>query len=256
MLKTHAIPAFKDNYIWFIQASNSQHVLIVDPGDALPVLDALKQSGLIPIAILITHGCHDHVNGINALLEQYDIPVYGPKNEFIPSITHPLSACEDVKVSVNFPVIQVLDIPGHTKGHIGFLVEGMLFCGDALFGAGCGRLHSGPAEVMFQSLKKIAQLPASTLIYCAHEYTEANLRFAATIEPENGDIKLRIKDTRALRQQSLPSLPSNLESELKTNPFLRCEQEAVKQATEKRVSRQLDSAQAVFTVLRQWKDVF
>jgi len=256
MLTIHAINAFEDNYIWFIQAANSSSVLIVDPGDATPVLEALNKYELTPVAIIITHGCHDHVDGIEVILEHYDVPVYGPKNEFIPCITHPLSACDDLVISEQFPIISVLDIPGHTKGHIGFLIEGKLFCGDALFAAGCGRLHSGPAEVLFQSIQTIAALPDDTQIYCAHEYTVANLKFAITVEPKNEAIAQRIIDTDRLRQQGLPSLPSSLGLERQTNPFLRCGQSGVKEAVTSHSAVRLDTEEQVFKQLRLWKDKY
>lgn len=256
MLKIDAIPAFKDNYIWFIQAPDTQHILIIDPGDAKPVIDTIVKYDLIPVAILITHGCHDHVDGIELLLKRYDIPVYGPSNEFIPYLTHPLTACDDLMVNPLFPSLRVLDIPGHTKGHIGFLIEGCLFCGDALFGAGCGRLHSGPAEVLFKSLQQIAKLPLDTLIYCAHEYTQENLRFASLIEPDNLAIKQRVVETKRLQQEDKPSLPSVLSLELQTNPFLRCDLEEVKNAAETWSSQQLETERQVFTALRKWKDEF
>jgi len=256
MLEVHAIPAFSDNYIWFIQTENSQDVLIVDPGDAAPVLAAIKQQNLNPIAILITHGCHDHVDGIKDIVSQYDIEVYGPKNEFIPHLTHPLVAQKSLLIADHFPAIEVLDIPGHTKGHIGFLINNKLFCGDTLFAAGCGRLHSGPAAVMFKSLQQIAQLPLETEIYCAHEYTQTNLHFAETIEPENSDIQQRIIETNACRQQGLPSLPSHLALELKTNPFLRCDKQEVKGIVERITQQELGAVEQVFTELRKWKDNF
>ncbi len=256
MLTIQAIPAFKDNYIWLIQSEGSQKVLIVDPGEAEPVLEAIKQQNLIPVAIIITHGCHDHVDGIGQLLQYHDVSVYGPKKEFIPYITHPLSACEDLVIAPLFPAFRVLDIPGHTKGHIGFLIENNLFCGDVLFGAGCGRLHSGPAEVMFESLQQLAQLPKDTTVYCAHEYTENNLRFAAIIEPDNMDIKQRIIDTALLRQQDKPSIPFTLDLELATNPFLRCEQFSVAQSAKNYAERTLSTAIEVFTALRRWKEQF
>lgn len=256
MLKIDAIPAIKDNYIWFIQPQGSQQLLIVDPGDAEPVITAIEQDDLTPVAILITHGCHDHVDGIEALVKRYDIPVYGPKNEFIPYITHPLGACDDLVINPHFPTLRVLDIPGHTKGHIGFLTEDCLFCGDALFAAGCGRLHSGPADVLFHSLQQIAQLPLDTRVYCAHEYTQANLRFATEVEPNNKRIQQRLKDTELLRQRGLPSLPSLLALELETNPFLRCDNEQVKQAAEQWSAQQLETKQQVFAAIRKWKDGF
>jgi len=256
MLKIDAVPAFNDNYIWFIHAADKQHVLIVDPGDAQPVIDAIVQQNLIPVALLITHGCHDHIDGIEALLKHYDVPVYGPKNEFIPHLTHPLSACDALIIDPLFPTCRVLDIPGHTKGHIGFLIDSNLFCGDTLFAAGCGRLHGNPAEILFNSLQQIADLAADTKIYCAHEYTEANLRFAATIEPNNKSIQQRIIATKKIRQQGLRSLPSQLDLELQTNPFLRCTQTEVKHAAEKNSAQQLATPRQVFTALRKWKDSF
>lgn len=255
MLKIQAITAFEDNYIWFIQDLNSQLTLIVDPGDAAPVLTALKQQNLTPIAILITHGCHDHVDGIAEILEHYDIPVYGPSKEFIPELTHPVIEADTVSLS-GFPLITVMDIPGHTKGHIGFLIERCLFCGDTLFAAGCGRLHGGPAKVLFESLQKISQLPDETKIYCAHEYTEANLKFSVTIEPNNSAVKERIKETALVRNEGLASVPSTLGLEKKTNPFLRSDEETVRRAVESYYEQPLSTSEQVFTLLRQWKDRF
>ena len=255
MLNIFSANAFEDNYIWFIQAADSNAVLIVDPGEAAPVIALLKERQLQPTAILITHGCHDHVGGINRLLEDYDIPVYGPKNEFIPSITHQLIALDEVKVE-GFPPIYVLDIPGHTSGHIGFVMEDNLFCCDALFAAGCGRLHTGPAELLFQSLQTIAQLPDETNIYCAHEYTQSNLRFAIAVEPDNTDIQQRIINTDALRGKGMSTLPSQLGLERKTNPFLRCDSEGVKHAVEQQASVEFTETDQVFKSLRLWKDNF
>lgn len=256
MLTIHPIPAYNDNYIWFIQTTHSRHIIIIDPGDAQPAISAIKQHHLIPVAILITHGCHDHVDGIAELLAQYDIPVYGPKNEFIPHITHSLSEGDQINLSPYFPLITVLDLPGHTHGHIGFLIEDNLFCGDTLFGTGCGRLHGNPAPLLFQSLQKIKQLPKYTQIYCAHEYTENNLRFATLIEPNNPELKQRIIDTKIIRQQGKPSIPFSLKLELKTNPFLRCEYVDVSHACQSHSKYKLTDPESVFTALRLWKDNF
>ncbi len=255
MLNIFGTSAFEDNYIWFVQPSDSNAVLIIDPGDADPVLAMIQERQLQPVAILITHGCHDHVDGISRLLEDYDIPVYGPRNEFIPNISYPLGRSDDVNI-LNFPPISVLDIPGHTKGHIGFVIEGNLFCGDALFAAGCGRLHSGPAETLFQSLRTISQLADDTKIYCAHEYTQSNLRFAIEVEPDNVAIQQRIIDTDELRAKGLPSIPSFLGLERKTNPFLRCEFESVKQSVEQQARFVHATPAQVFKSLRLWKDNF
>ncbi|PCJ32592.1 MAG: hydroxyacylglutathione hydrolase [Gammaproteobacteria bacterium] len=256
MLTIHAITAFDDNYIWFIQAENSTGVLIVDPGDAAPAIEAIKKLKLDPVAILITHGCHDHVDGIAELLSHYELPVYGPSNEFIPHLSHALTQGDTFTISDEFPEINVLDIPGHTRGHIGFVIEDKLFCGDTLFAAGCGRTHGGQPEVLFTSLEKIANLPEQTQIYCAHEYTAANLRFAETVEPNNSHIQQRIIDTKSLRQQAKPTIPFSLALELKTNPFLRCGEVEVVKAAEQQLGERVNSKAATFRTLRAWKDRF
>jgi len=256
MLTIQAVPAFNDNYIWFIQESDSRNLLIVDPGDAEPVIQAIEQQQLKPAALLITHHHSDHIAGINKLVTHYNIPVYGPKHEAIPSITHPLTACDNLLINPAFPSITVLDVPGHTKGHIAFLIDDHLFCGDTLFGAGCGRLLGGTAKQLHTSLQLIASLPEQTKMYCAHEYTQANLRFAAIVEPNNTEIRRRILDTAALVTNGKPSLPSQLKLELETNPFLRCKQPEVIQAAQQFAGHQLHGSEAVFTNLRAWKDQF
>jgi len=242
MLKIDAVPAFNDNYIWLIHASDRRHVLIVDPGDAEQVIEAIEKHQLIPAGILITHHHDDHIGGVSQLIAEYNIPVHGSN---ISSI-----------VVEGFPDITVLDVAGHTADHIAFLIEDNLFCGDTLFAAGCGRLLGGTAEQLFNSLTLISALPPATNIYCAHEYTLANLAFAATVEPENIDIKQRILATKVLREQGRASVPSQLSLELQTNPFLRCDEITIKKAAEKWSSQQLETSQQVFTVLRKWKDGF
>ncbi|MFT7413876.1 MAG: hydroxyacylglutathione hydrolase [Methylophagaceae bacterium] len=256
MLTIQAVPAFNDNYIWFIQEPVSKNLLIVDPGDAEPVIKAIEQQQLNPMALLITHHHSDHIAGIDKLVNHYNIPVYGPKYEAIPSLTHLLTACHNLIINSAFPPITVLEVPGHTNDHIAFLIDGNLFCGDTLFAAGCGRLLGGTAEQLHASLQLIASLPEQTKIFCAHEYTQANLRFAACVDPSNTEIKQRIADTDALLMNGKPSLPSLLTLELKTNPFLRCQQPDVIQAAQQFCGDQLLDSQAVFTTLRAWKDQF
>ncbi|GAB4296225.1 MAG: hydroxyacylglutathione hydrolase [Methylophaga sp.] len=256
MLTVHTIKAFQDNYIWLIQAENSQKVLIVDPGDAIPVLEALEKMHLSPAAILITHHHADHTGGITAILNHYTVPVFAPANESVPAVTHPLQDTGELALSPDFPPFRILATPGHTAGHICYLTENKLFCGDTLFAGGCGRLLGGSAEQLFNSLQQLKQLPAETEVYCAHEYTEANLRFAETVDPGNKALQQRIINTRRTRKQGLPTVPSLMADELATNPFLRSHLPEIKKAAEQFAGRPLSDSQDVFTTLRHWKDVF
>lgn len=216
------IPALKDNYIWAIINTQHNEALIVDPGEVALVNAFLKQHRLKLTGILLTHHHWDHTNGAEELKRQHDVPVFGSAGEKMPSATVSLREPESVHVE-NFPLtLKVLDIPGHTLGHIAYYGDGMLFCGDTLFSAGCGRLFEGTAEQMYQSLGKLAALPEDTKVYCGHEYTLSNLQFAKWVEPDNLDIQKRIDFVSELRRKNLPSLPSTLKDELAVNPFLRC----------------------------------
>src|SRR3990167_2282045 len=228
-----AIRALKDNYIWLLVDESQKTAVIVDPGEAKPVLDYLAAQALTPLAILITHHHWDHVNGITEIKDRFDIPVYAPATEDVPLVTTQVHEDADVNVP-DFPVsFKALFIPGHTKGHIAYYAPGMLFCGDTLFAAGCGRLFEGTASQMAASLQKILSLPNDTKIYCAHEYTLSNLSFAATVEPDNRHIQERIVHVTRLREQDLPSLPSSVQDEKDTNPFLRCTSPQVIASAEK-----------------------
>lgn len=252
-MSVHAVAAFSDNYIWLIQSAQTRQALIVDPGDAQPVLAALQQLDLTPAAILITHHHHDHTGGIAALRRQFNIPVYGPAAEQISDVTDTVSTGDILRLN-DFAEASVLDTGGHTPGHISYLMANQLFCGDTLFAGGCGRLLGGTASQLFASLQQIAALPATTQIYCAHEYTLANLQFALAVEPGNAALQQRFLDSKAMRANNQPTVPSTLALEKATNPFLRCEEPAVKQAAEQQAGQTLDSPLAVFTALRQWKD--
>lgn len=256
LFTVHSIAILEDNYVWLIQAGNTNSVIVVDPGDAKPVLSYIKAHNLTPVALLITHHHYDHVDGIQPFLQHYNVPVFGPKKERIPSKTRSLSCTEHLEIHPDFPAFRVLDVPGHTLGHIAYLINDCLFCGDTLFSAGCGRILGGSTAALFSSLELISRLPPTTKIYCTHEYTAANLRFAHTIEPDNTDILQRQQAVSQLRQNDLPSLPSTLALELKTNPFLRCNQSSVKQRAEQYSAQRLNDDLAVFTVLRKWKDTF
>lgn len=255
MIEVITVPAFSDNYIWLIRNAGEPYVAIVDPGDAEPVLRVLQQESLVPVAILITHHHSDHIGGVRKLTSKYkNLPVYGPSRESIPVITHPLHGDEQIKIDLLQARFSVLDIPGHTRGHIAYYGHGMLFCGDTLFAAGCGRLFEGTPEQMTNSLEKIAKLPDETLVYCAHEYTLDNLVFAKIAEPDNHDLDIRIEASHKLRDKGIPTVPSTLILEKKTNPFLRYHLPNVISAAEKFTGKQLNSNSERFAAVRHWKD--
>lgn len=254
MLRIDAIPAFDDNYIWLIKDENLRHAAIVDPGDAAPVLAHLQQHNVTPVAILITHHHADHTGGIQDLLAEYEMPVYGPAHERIPALTHPLSEGDVVTLDELGARFQVFEAPGHTRGHILYYGHGLLFCGDTLFAGGCGRIFEGTPEQMYNSLRKIEALPDETLVYCAHEYTEANLKFARVAEPGNTDLMQRIEETRSLRERGLATVPSLLGLEKKTNPFLRSHVAEIIHGAEDFAGRPLPTPAEVFAAVRHWKD--
>lgn len=256
MISVLHVPAFQDNYIWLIRDEASGRAAIVDPGDAAPVVRALEQQGLRAAAILCTHHHGDHTGGNHELAARYGIPVYGPAGERIPSRTHGLRDGERLALDGIDLELEVLEVPGHTAGHIAYYGAGMLFCGDTLFSAGCGRLFEGTARQMYSSLARLAALPGQTAVYCAHEYTEANLRFAAAVEPDNPDLARRREEVEELRGQGAPSLPSTIAIERKTNPFLRAEVPAVRAAAQRYARRPLGSNVDVFAAIRGWKDGF
>ncbi|MBI5613277.1 MAG: hydroxyacylglutathione hydrolase [Gammaproteobacteria bacterium] len=250
------VPAFQDNYIWLIRGRSPDRVAIVDPGDAAPVLAALAERRLTPVAILCTHHHADHVGGVAELLAQFPVPVYGPARERIEGVSHPLAEGARVIVPELGLDFAVLDIPAHTAGHIAYHGGGLLFCGDTLFSAGCGRLFEGSAAQMAQSLAKLAALPDDTAVYCGHEYTAANLRFALAVEPDNRAAQAHLAQVLAWRAAGRPSLPSTVGRERRINPFLRTHEPAVRAAAERHAGRALATATEVFGVLRAWKDGF
>jgi hydroxyacylglutathione hydrolase len=250
-----AILAFRDNYIWLISDSATRQALVVDPGDARPVLTTLQTEQLNLAGILVTHHHSDHSGGIRQLVEQYPkIPVFGPKNESIAGITVPVQEGNIVTVAGISMQFQVLDLPGHTRGHVGFYSPGVLFCGDVLFSVGCGRLFEGTPAQMWTSLSKISSLPEETLMYCAHEYTLDNIAFAKWVEPHNTALLQREQEAHLLQDQDLPTVPSQLAVEKQTNPFLRSEVATVIHAAEHFAGRTLTSATEVFATIRHWKD--
>lgn len=267
------VPAFSDNYIWLICNENKTKAAIVDPGDADPVIDALQKNNIKPVAILITHFHYDHVHGIKRILEQYpDLPVYGPEKERnqyeqcpnrpeygpadnnILRITHPLKGSEKFSLEKLACDFQVISLPGHTAGHIGYITGNNLFCGDTLFAGGCGRIFNGTFKQLHDSLQLIKNLPKETRIYCAHEYTLDNLGFAKWVEPDNPDLLEREQADMALIDADKATVPSTLELELKTNPFLRTDKPNVIKRVQQITNKTLNDSTAVFAAMRTWKD--
>ena len=254
------VPAFSDNYIWLICDENQQFAAIVDPGDAKPVIEALENNSIEPIAILITHFHSDHVGGISGLLDRYpDLPVYGPASERIPHITHTLKGDETLTIEKIDTDFQVMNVHGHTAGHIAYYTkdkngDDKLFCGDTLFAAGCGRVFNGTLQDLHDSLHKISQLPPDTLIYCAHEYTLDNIGFAKWVEPDSGDLLAREQDAQALIDNDQATVPSILSLELETNPFLRTHLPHVVDRVAEATGKTLNNTSDVFAAMRTWKD--
>ncbi len=257
MLDVRPIPAFRDNYIWMIRGgADPRAVAVVDPGDAAPVLAELEREGLALAAILATHHHADHVGGVAALKAATGARAFGPARERMPAGVRPLAAGERAQVPELGLEFAVLDVPGHTAGHIAYAGHGTVFPGDTLFSAGCGRLFEGTPAEMLGSLDRLAALPGETRIFCGHEYTEANLRFAMAVEPANSAIMDYVKRAAGQRAEGHPTLPSTIELEKRVNPFLRCRHEDVKSAAERRAGRVLSTPVAVFAEIRSWKDVF
>ncbi|MDO8207099.1 MAG: hydroxyacylglutathione hydrolase [Gallionella sp.] len=257
MYKITAIPALQDNYIWAIH--NDSQAVVVDPGDAAPVLAFLTEQNITLTAILCTHRHHDHIGGIEKLRAVYNVPVYGRRHQQNPHISHDRQDGEQVILDAFGLTFEVLAVPGHLDDHLAFFAAGaspqILFCGDVLFGAGCGRNFEGTVAQLHHSLQRLSRLPDTTLVYCAHEYTASNLRFAAICEPENPAVQQRIADTRQLRAANLSTVPSTLRLEKATNPFLRCTEPEIINSLQRHGLRDT-SELAVFTALREWRDNF
>ena len=251
------VAAFSDNYIWLIHSPREpRKVAVVDPGEARPVLQEIERTGLTLAAILLTHHHPDHIGGVPELKRGSDIPVIGPDDERITVNTRIARDAEGVELPELGLAFETLAVPGHTLSHIAFWGHGSLFCGDTLFSGGCGRMFEGTARQMTTSLKTLGQLPPETRVYCGHEYTAANLRFALTVEPDNAACVQYQVEVQDKRSRGLPTLPSTLALEIRINPFLRCGQSNVRAAAERHAGRLLADDAEVFGVLRSWKDQF
>jgi len=252
----HAVPAFKDNYLWVV--AEGPHAAVVDPGDSVPIERFLADHGLKLDAILATHHHGDHVGGLQALAAHWKCPVFGPAGEDIAGIGTRLGEGDRIRVPGIGIELDVLDVPGHTAGHIAYVdpAKEFVFCGDTLFACGCGRLFEGTPAQMSRSLAKLAALPGKTRVYCAHEYTLSNIRFAEAVEPGNRKLMERKARDSAKRDRGEATVPSTIGDELATNPFLRCRQAEVVASAERHAGRRLRSEVEVFAEIREWKNNF
>ncbi|MFZ2990637.1 hydroxyacylglutathione hydrolase [Ideonella sp.] len=256
-MKLLALPAFTDNYIWMIH--DGAQALVVDPGDAAPVLQALQAHGLTLSGILVTHHHADHVGGLADLLPHLQGPIWAPAHERMPVDCSRVGQGDTVQW--HGLSLVVLDVPGHTAGHVAYFAASgldsrpLLFCGDTLFSGGCGRLFEGTPAQMHDSLSQLVALPDDTQVCCTHEYTLSNLRFARVVEPGNADLQAYQAHCQALRERGQPTLPARLLTERQINPFLRCDVPAVRAAAEQRAGHALDTV-ATLAALREWKNQF
>jgi len=254
MLEIVPLTAFQDNYIWTLR--EGKNAAVVDPGEAAPVKAYLAREGLTLVAIMATHHHPDHVGGIAELVAMKKVPVFGPKDEPIPALTHPVGQDDKALIPELAAEFSVLDIPGHTRAHVAYYGLGSLFCGDTLFACGCGRVFEGTAAQMLDSLSKLAALPDETRVYCGHEYTLANIKFARAVDPGNAALAAREDRAKALRVAGRPTLPSTLGEERATNPFLRCAEPVVVESANKYLGSRIGDPVSVFAAIREWKNRF
>jgi hydroxyacylglutathione hydrolase len=256
MMKIEAIPTLQDNYVWAVH--NGHSAILVDPGEAGPILSWLTDRGMTARAILVTHHHHDHVGGISRLLGHFSIPVYGPARGAAKTLaTNEGETLNFSDIGLNFKIIET---PGHTLDHVCYVGQDIqneqlhLFCGDTLFSCGCGRLFEGTPAEMYASLTRLAQLPDETQIYCAHEYTLANIAFALEVEPDNPELLARHNEALSLRKRGFATLPISMRTERSTNPFLRCDLPVLIEAASQHVKNRLKAGAQTFAAIRAWKD--
>ncbi|HQR50210.1 MAG TPA: hydroxyacylglutathione hydrolase [Methylophilaceae bacterium] len=254
MLEVIPIPAFRDNYIWLLRRKG--HAVVVDPGDAAPVLALLAEQQLQLDAILVTHHHDDHIGGVTELVRTFPISVYAPRKGHYAFPHQPVGEGDCIDLTTLDICLQVLETPGHTLDHVAYYGANSLFCGDTLFSCGCGRLFEGSCEQLYASLQRLAALPLQTRVYCAHEYTLDNIRFALAVDPGNADLALRKRDVERCRADGRPSLPSSLALECATNPFLRCDSASVQSAAMATAPFEGNDPAAVFCAIRKLKNSF
>lgn len=257
MVQVHPVPAFHDNYLWVL--ARGTHAAVVDPGDAAPVQRFLDERELSLDAILVTHHHADHIGGMPALAARWKCPVFGPAHDGVEGLDRRLVEGDRLEVPGVGLELAVLDVPGHTAGHIAYHgtdAAPLVFCGDTLFACGCGRLFEGTPREMSESLAKLAALPSTTRAYCAHEYTLSNIRFAQAVEPGNAALAERKARAAATRTRGEPTVPSTIGEERATNPFLRCTVPEVVASAEAHAGRALAGPVEVFATLREWKNHF
>ena len=256
VLEVAPIPAFADNYIWLLRRSGSRAAVVVDPGDAGPVLRHLAAHSLDLAGVLLTHHHPDHIGGVAELVRDRAVPVYAPHDPRIPVATVRVAEGERIRLEDIDADFEVLEIPGHTSSHIAYFGEGMLFCGDTLFAMGCGRVFDGTMQELKRSLDRLAALPPATQAYCGHEYTLANAAFAHEFEPDNPALRERVESCRRLRRDGKATLPARLSDERATNPFLRLDDATLRGRIAGRTSADRDDADSCFAALRALKDGF
>jgi len=256
MLQIWPVPVLADNYVWILERQGSGRVAVVDPGDAEPVLAAIERRDLEISTILLTHHHGDHVGGVAELSRRFQPAVVGPLRERIDGVTRSATEGDRIELDDLEVTLTAIDVPGHTAGHMAYLAPDFALVGDTLFAGGCGRVFEGTPEQMHGSLSRLGALSPAIAVYCAHEYTVANLRFARAVEPANVAVADRLAAAEELRAAAQPTVPSRLADELATNPFLRCSQPAIVAAAEARTGRTLSPGAEIFAVIRTWKDGF
>jgi hydroxyacylglutathione hydrolase len=256
-MKIHCLPAFDDNYLWLFHADNSRLAYAVDPGDARVIETALQEFDLELAGILLTHHHYDHIGGVAELIKNRSIPVYAGDLSAVPQVTELIADTTELRLDDNLSC-QIMFVPGHTLDHVVYYFSDkqVLFCGDTLFASGCGRVFEGTKKQMYESLQKLSKLPATTQVYCAHEYTLANLNFSLAVEPSNQDLKERHDKAKSMRQSNIPTVPFSLADELLTNPFIRVNASEVIACAQTRLNKSSLLDSEVFAAIRSWKDDF